>query len=859
MRTLVFTAALLLAALGMAGISFYRPVTAEVEKNESPEEPYEFFMQQRMYPDAVFDDAAYKQVMQQISAGLQSGMRSAGFSSTWTLQGPGNIGGRINCVAVKPGNPNIMLAGNAAGGIFKTIDGGATWYSVFDAQSYLAISCIVYDPQHPDTLYAGTGDRNMVRYTFNGNGLYRSTDGGETWQAFALAPQGIVAQLVINPLNTQTMYAATMGNAFAADSLRGVYKTTDGGLNWQRVLLAGTNAGCIDLVMNPQDTAVLYAASWNSLRSNSANVNSGLESKLWKTSNAGSSWQPVNGTFNQEPNGRISLAISNQNPDKLYACVVDTFKSLKGIYLTTNGGTSWTPLDVSSIQNEIYGSGGYYFGWYFGLIRVNPTNDNEVYVGGIQLYRASITNPNNVIWDLADPEWWTYEVHADKHDLFFIDGNTFMLATDGGLYKTTDLGGTWSDVENIPNTQFYRVAYNPHNPSSYYGGAQDNGTTGGNALSFTLWDRIYGGDGFRAIFHPTDPLTYFCETQNGAMVFTNDGGMSFFDFTSGIDFSDRINWDFPYVMNATDPSRFYAGTHCVYQMTSAPNNNWVKMSGDLTDGNVTGNSAGQSFNVISGLNSSSKDGNLIYACTTDGNVWRSDNDCASWINISAGLPDRYVTSVKASPNHSDVVFVSHSGYRSNELIAHVHRSLNRGAAWQDISGNLPQVGVNDLLVLPGSDSVLFAATDAGVYATLDGGTNWERLGINMPLVPVFELCLNNARREVVAGTYGRSIYSYSLDSLGVALTQDSTVIISVKETDADARVTVFPNPASDALHLQTAETFDAATVYNLTGEVVLQYDLRKQQKQLDISTLPSGTYLLQLQGRKTASRKFVKL
>lgn len=859
MKTLLYSAALLLVALGVLGISRTLAPETESEKEKQLEVPYENFMLQRMYPDAVFDEAAYKQVMQQISASLNVGTRSAGVSSNWVLQGPGNIGGRINCVAVKPGNPNVMLAGNAAGGIFKTNDGGANWYPVFDSESYLAISCIVYDPQNPNILYAGTGDRNMVRYTYNGNGLYRSTDGGESWQAYALAQQGVISKLVINPVNSQTMYAATMGNPFAPDSLRGVYKTTDGGLNWQRVLVAGTNAGCIDLMINPMDTTVLYAATWNSIRSNTENTNSGLQSKLWKTSDAGATWQPVNASFNQEPLGRISLAMSAQNPDKIYACVVDTFKSLKGIYISSNAGNSWTPLDVSTVQNEIYGSGGYYFGWYFGLIRVDPTNDNIVYVGGIQLYRGDVSNPNNVFWETADPEWWTYEVHADKHDMVFVDGNTFMLATDGGLYKTEDLGATWNDVENIPNTQFYRVAYNPHDPTTYYGGAQDNGTSGGNALSITLWNRIWGGDGFRPIFHPTDPLTFFCETQNGAMVYTNDGGNNFFDFTAGIDQTDRINWDFPYIMNATDPTRFYAGTNYVYRMTSAPLNNWEKMSGDLTDGDVTGNSAGQSFNVISGLSSSAKDANLIYACTTDGNVWRTDNDCNSWTNVSAGLPDRYVTSVKASPNNSNTVFVSHSGYRSNEYIAHVHRSVNRGANWQDISGNLPPVGVNDLLVLPGSDSVLFAATDGGVYVTLDGGNDWQRLGLNMPVVPVFELCINNAKHEVVAGTYGRSIYSYSLDSLGVNLAQDTTVVISVKDIEPTLDVRLFPNPTAAQLQIQSTEHFSAATIYNLAGQEVLQCNLPQPQTRLDVSALPAGTYLLQLKGRSTVSRKFVKL
>ncbi|MFN8287774.1 MAG: T9SS type A sorting domain-containing protein [Chitinophagales bacterium] len=857
-----FTALLALSLLLFSWSPFQQK---EKEENESRQlsEPYEHFIQQRMYPDTVFDNAAYKNALLQIKANMNPSSRSANFNALWTEQGPGNIGGRINCVAVHPVNHNIILVGNAAGGIFKTTDGGQNWHPVFDDQSFLALSCIVFDPQHPDTLYAGTGDRNMVRYTFNGNGVYRSTDGGEHWLSAGLQQQGVISKIVVNPQNTNELYAAAMGSPFKRDSLRGVYKSLDGGMNWQRVLVASDEAGCTDLLINPQNPQTLYAASWNSIRSNTENVNSGLQSQLWKTTDGGATWSILNTPFKQQLNGRISLDISSQDPNKMYACVVDTSKGLKGIYISANGGSTWVTLDVFNIQDQLYGSNGYYFGWYFGLIKVNPWNDQDVFVGGIQLYKTSVFTPQSLFWEQADPTWWTYEVHADKHDLAFIDSSTFLLATDGGLYKTTDLGLSYTDVENIPNTQFYRVTANPHDTMFYYGGAQDNGSSRGNSDNFINWQRIFGGDGFRMIFHPTNPNIYFCETQWGAIVYTDDGGVNFYDLTSGFDLSDRFNWDFPYIMNASDPKRMYAGTNYVYKMTNAPTDFWQKVSADLTDGNVLGNASGQSFNVITSLDNAKKDDRLIYVGTSDGNVWRSDNDCATWVNISAGLPDRYVTSVKASPNDSNTVFVSHSGYRSDELIPHVHKSLNRGSTWIDISGNLPQVAINDLLILPGNDSVIFAASDGGVFVTLDGGNDWQRLGINMPLVPVFELCFNAPMRQLVAGTYGRSILTYPLDSLGVQIVKDTTTqdttVIAIQNLNAAESVSLFPNPAINTLTISSASSFTSAELFNMEGEKVAVYQLSKPTENINISALKQGAYIVRLQnGKKSVCKKIVK-
>lgn len=803
---------------------------------EGNKEANEDFFLVRAYPDAYIDPAAYHAVLKS-SKEVNNTTRD---EKNWLVDGPGNIGGRINCMAIDPANSSIMFVGNASGGVYKTIDGGASWFPVFDDQPYLSIGAITIDPTNSQTVWVGTGDLNISGYPFIGDGIYKSTDGGNSWSHMGLQAQSIVSKIIVDPDNPSTIYAGTMGIPFYESADRGLYKSTDGGISWTQQLFVSEKAGIIDMVMKPGNPQVLYAASWNRIRNNQESLVYGSDANIYKSTDGGSNWTELTAGLPAFSTSRIGLAISAQNPDKLYAMVVDTTFTLQGIYKTTNGGSSWTNA-TGNFSNELFGAQG----WYFGKIYVNPGNDNEIYVPGVDLQKSS---NGGVSWSPATPPWWTYEVHADGHYMEFIDGNTFYYCTDGGLYKTTDNCSSWSDAEDIPNTQFYRVTYNPHSPENSFGGAQDNGTTAGNAASINAWSRIYGGDGFKPIFDPFDSDLYYVETQNGGLAYTNSGGLSYNDFTSGIDYDDRRSWDMPYIMSASDHTVFYCGTYRMYKRWNAPGGTWSPVSPDLTDGVIYG----ERFHVITSITQSAFENNYLFAGTSDGNVWSSANG-SSWTEVTGNLPDRYVTSVQASPNVAGTVYVTHSGYKSNEFIPHIHKSQNNGQDWTDISGDLPQWAVNDLLVLPGNEANIFAATDGGVYYTVNGGVNWNRLGANMPMVAVYDIEFNPATSSLVAGTFGRSIWTIDISNI------TGTEPVMSRQTDLQ----LYPNPANEVLYVtHQSPGKRVITVFDAKGRQVLSQDFENNAItiSLPVQQLAKGLYFVKVESnRGELTGKFLKV
>lgn len=822
-----------------------------LDRLAAKEFPNEYFFMQRTWPDSQFSVKAYEQAMKE--ARIMAAVKSTGFDAEWTVQGPGNIGARANTIAVHPTDENTIYAGFSNGGVWKTTDGGAAWVPVFDDQLWPAIGDIVIDPNNPETVYVGTGDPNITFYPMLGDGLYKSTDGGATWTNLGPTAPRIITKIILHPTEPSTIYVSTMGLPFERNNDRGLYKTTDGGTTWTQVLFISDQAGITDVVMDPFDPNTLYAGGWDRIRNNHESLINGPGAKVFKTTDGGTTWTQMTNGLPGEDLGRTSLAISSTNPGVVYVRYAGTNSQLFGIYKTENGGTTWNPIDITGLEDALGG-----FGWYFSRMAVNPLDDNELYILGVELWHR---NPATASWDILTPPWWQYSVHADKHDLVFSASNTLYLATDGGLYKTGDNGATWEDIENIPTTQFYRVAYNPHQPDVYYGGAQDNGTTGGNAAAIGEWERIYGGDGFQPLFHPGDPQVFYVETQNGDIAVTDDGGLSWYGATDGISGSDRRNWNMPYIISPHNPDVLYTGTFRLYKSTAGVFPNFETISEDLTDGLVLP----ASFHNITTLAESPILQGLLYVGTSDGNVWRSDDDGATWANLSAGLPDRYVTDVKASPEAQDRVYVSHSGYKDNEFIPRLHRSDDRGGTWIDITGDLPNLAINDLFVLPGhADSVIFAATDGGIYGTLDSGESWKRLGTNMPWVPSFDLEWNPVHNQLIAGTFARSIMTYPIDSLLYKAPPDTTTAVNPVIAHS-APIRIFPNPAHDFVTIEfsvaSGNPQDVA-VFNTDGRLVLNRKINQKgnvRQKLDISHLPAGTYFLKIKtGTAIRSGRFVK-
>ncbi len=807
--------------------------------------PAEHLFIQRAYPDAAPDIRAYENAIKTVNQEIKTKNPSqAGFDTEWTQQGPYNIGARVNTVAVNPDNENIMYAGFARGGVFKTTNGGEDWIPIFDDQAFLAIGDIVLDPNDPNTVYVGTGDVNISGYPFIGDGVYKSTDAGETWTNIGLVDQRITSKIIPHPNEPNTLYVSTMGIPFEPTNDKGLYKTTDGGATWTQSLFVDDSTGIVDMVMDPTNPDIIYAAAWTRVRNNFVSIAGSDKAQIWKTTDGGDNWEVLTAGLPTTVESRIGLAISATNPNKVYALYVDGDDyNVEGIFKTVDGGIVWQKLTTSGLEGALGG-----FGWYFGKIRVNPADDDEVYVLGVDLHRSV---DGGVNWNFVGPDWWTYEVHADKHDLLFTPSGSMVLATDGGVYQSIDGGDNWADIESIAATQFYRTAYNPHQPDLYYGGAQDNGTTGGNA-DIAEWPRLFGADGFQMVFHPTDPNTYYFETQRGNVYGTDDDG---YNWNPLFGFNATPHWDMPYIMSAANPNHLYAGAEAVYKNSNGPAGFWEPISQDLV--------GSEGYRpAISTVEESSVNTDYLYAGTTNGKLWHSPDAGANWSNISAGVPERYVTSMKASPNEAETVFATFSGYRDGDNIAYVNRSDDRGATWTNISGDLPQIAVNDILIHPATnDSLLCVATDAGVYATLDAGTTWERLGSNMPAIPVYDLAWNEAKNELVAATFARSLQTFPLDSI-----MEFDMAVSVEDvTSIGPKLEIFPNPATDYINVNFSNNEPnkkaQLVILDVQGRLVHEQTIDgqgNQSIQVDVANLARGAYFVKIKIRhQVVSGQFI--
>ncbi|MGB0931535.1 MAG: WD40/YVTN/BNR-like repeat-containing protein, partial [Chitinophagales bacterium] len=765
------------------------------EDNETKKHfPNDYFFFQRTYPDFEFDFEAYRTTLQ--SAKKQADISfqqkdNAGFETDWRFEGPNNVGGRINVVVGDRNNSDIIYVGCAKGGVFKTVDGGESWMPIFDEQLFLSIGAIAIDPNDSDVVYVGTGDLNISGYFAVGDGVYKSEDGGATWTHLGLVKERVVSKILIHPQNSDIVYVSCMGNPLERNSQRGVYRSKDGGKTWTQVLFVAEDAGVIDMVMNWENPDIIYAAGWNRIRTNQESVTFGDDAKIFRTMDGGDTWTALAEGLPSENMSRIGLAISPTNPNVVMSIYVSTAHELQGIYKTTDNGDTWTPIPTFEgfgLPNNPLGG----FGWYFAQMNISPQSDDDIFLLGVQMYR---TRDGGNIWNRAVSDQNFPPVHVDNHSLFFVRDSTFLLATDGGLYKSSDDGASWQDIENIPHTQFYRVAANPHD-NTYWGGAQDNGTVHGNASTANEWNKAFGGDGFQVIFHPTDPDIVWTETQFGRIVVSNDGGNIFFTATNGIDFqTDRVNWDMPYIMSHHNPDVLYAGTYRLYKNETGIQTFWNPVSEDLTDGIIFG----QNFHTITTIAESHQNPDLLFVGTSDANVWRTFDGGENWQNVTNNLPERYVTSIKTSRHNPNIIYVTHSGFKGNSFEPHVHRSNDYGETWENISSNLPPIGVNDILTLPEdlADIFLFVGTDAGVYASLDAGDSWDRLGGNFPYVFVFDMDYDAANRRLVAGTFARSMYSFPMDSIIEYDLLTDIDEINEQGSTVPYSLQITPNPAID--------------------------------------------------------------
>ena len=810
--------------IGAIALSFFactnqtKTILAEVDQTT----PHDFMFMQRAYPSGQLNTSAFREAVQWKK---KNSSQEKAVSELWEFVGPLNTGGRITDVEIPLNDANTYYVGTASGGIFKTIDGGATFNPIFDDQEILSIGDMQLSKTNPNTIWVGTGEVNAGggSLAYDGDGVYRSTDGGMSWEPRGLPNVGSVGKVLIDPNDDNTIFVGAMGPLFKNDPNRGVYKTTDGGASWNQVLFISDKTGIIDMAIHPTNGAIVYAAAWQRERRPNNRIYGGEESGLYKSIDGGLTWtQMTSGLPSQgAQKGRISITISESNPAVLYARYADALGNIQGVYRSADGGESWETRNSSQLTNVG-------FHWWFRGIYVDPTNEDIIYNVD---FRVQKSTDGGQSWSNSFSN-----VHVDQHAMAFSPNNpqNILLGNDGGLYESQNGGNTSLKYTTLPITQLYRFHVDAQDDSKIYAGAQDNNTIRTTTGDTDNWNPIYGGDGFQPLVDPNNTNVIYALSQRGNLGKSINDGASFSGAMSGISNSDRKNWDTPIAFDPSDSQTLYYGANRLYKTTNAAGN-WSVISPDLTDGPYEGN---LTFGTIISISVSAINSNVIYVGTDDGNLWTTDNGGAFWSNISASLPNRWVTSVLADPDDVNTVYATYSGYRFGENLGHVFKSENSGATWEDISGGIPDIPIND--IVKDSYGNLFVATDVGVVASSDQGNSWNVLAANLPSVPVTDLHIHQASEYLYAATYGRSSYKINI----------AENILGPNNQALQDSVALFPNPTQDTVEisfLQQAENI-AVTVYDALGRKMIQKTLPAtlNKATLDVSKLPRGLYYLGL-------------
>ena len=530
--------------------------------------PYEWGYIKKTYPYYNADPMVYIDAIAQagrLKKETQLNRLNRGVNGVqWEFAGPMNIGGRVVDLEFDPNNPSIIYAGFATGGVFKSFDSGETWIPIFDSLAVLTVGDIAIDPSNSDIIYVGTGEANGGHNNFPGGGVFKSTDAGLTWEFLGLAETVSIGRILINPQNTDILYLAAVGSYFAPNPERGVYKSTDGGLTWDISLFISDTTGAIDIIMDPVNPNRMMAAMWERVRRPTTSHLYGPSSGIYISNDGGDNWTLI--TSLSLPNaslrdvGRIGLAIHQNNPDIVYALFTDGYDIIS-LYRSNDFGVIWTDVDPDNELNN--GTGG--FSWYFGQVRVHPTNPNMVYVLDVAFMRSA---DGGNTWPIKYGYSGPQELHVDHHALAFSPANpNFIISgNDGGINTSPNAGENWSLAKNIPATQFYEIGLDYTNPERFYGGTQDNGTNRATDGGIDSWENIWGGDGFYVIVDYTDPDIIYCESQFGDFVKSTDGGNSFNYATNGINGGEPTNWSTPIIMDPNFPNILYYGTHSLYRI-----------------------------------------------------------------------------------------------------------------------------------------------------------------------------------------------------------------------------------------------------------------------------------------------------
>lgn len=687
---------------------------------------------------------------------------------TWELHGPQHIGGRVLDVVIDPLRPDSVYAATATGGIWHSTDKGMTYQPVWPDDYVQTIGALAITPD--GTLFAGTGEAGPGggSLTYGGDGVYRSRDGGKTWQNVGIKNSERIGRIVVDPKNPKRIYVAANGPLFSTGGDRGLYRSDDGGDTWTVVLAGKTGTtGAVDVAVDPDDSNTIYVAMWDRLRKPDSRDYTGGGSALYRSTDGGESWDPVGQQFfgpNIPTVGRMGVALA---PGGIVYVLTSTVNGLTGgFYVSTDGGDTFTP---KSFDSELV-TGGFVYAWWFGRVYVDPKDPKHVFATGVNLSESrdggsTFTAPSGL--------------HADQHGMAWdprVEDRVY-IGNDGGMYRSDDNGRTWEHGTYMPWNQLFAIDVSQQRPQRIVGGLQDNGGVrswdADGDVTVDSWNDVTGGDGTEMRINPqNDEIIYGC-SQYGACMVSKNGGNNRQGFDEQI-IGNRKNWLTPIEFDPATPSTVYTASSIVHRSEN-DGANWRPISPDLTKGetgSLETNPLFRNYNTVSALAVSPADVGLILAGTDDGRLWYAHDNAASLTSwkesTDSDLPDHYVTSVAIDSQNHDVAYATFSGFRWGEDRSTVFRSVDKGVTWDDISGDLPQSPVNRALPI-GKD--LFVATDVGVFWTPDVAKNlgkkWYLLGDGLPQAPVWDLAYQAKTHALYAASFGRGAYSVSLEGLVV--------------------------------------------------------------------------------------------
>jgi photosystem II stability/assembly factor-like uncharacterized protein len=719
---------------------------------KAEQRPNDWFYIQRAYPGTVIPQGKQMEAIEATQKLIAENRDKSADDVTWSESGPTNIPGRITDIAAWDDDVSLVYAASASGGVYKSTDYGVSWTPVFDQTGVMSIGAVAIDQQNPDVVYVGTGEANAASDTYEGTGIYKSTDAGATWNNIGLHKSSHIGRIVVDPLRPDTVYVAVGGRHFGGTNPeRGLYRSTNGGTDWEQKLYRTDSTSCIDVAFQPS-TGTLIAAMWEKVRYLDRKDFDGLSSGLWRSTDFGETWsQLTNGLPSPAPNiGRIGVSIE-PNSNVAYSCYSDGSGAFIGVYKSTDLGTSWTQTNDGVLADNLYGYPDYQFGWYFGNIRVVPGDPNTAYALGVRMYK---TTDGGNSWATRD----NY-LHVDHHAMYILPSDPAIAydGSDGGFAFTSSAASQWTVRTNMGNTQFYAITIDELDPQVLYGGAQDNGTM--QTLSGTAdnWIQVLGGDGFYCLVDRTNSNIVYGEYQYGSLLKSFNRGTSFSYAINGIDYdNERHGWSTPVAMYYGNSNILYYGSNYLYKTVNAADN-WYKISDDLTNGPGVA-----APGVITTIAPARTDEQVVYVGTSDANVWVTTNGGADWNLISSDLPNRWVTRVTVDPTDAAIAYVALSGYAEASHLPHIYRTTDYGQNWASIAGDLPDAPVNDIIVDNFNTSSLIIATDFGVFITYDLGVSWVPFGDGMPINTVHDLAFHEATRKLVAGTHGRSMYTLTL-------------------------------------------------------------------------------------------------